>query len=188
MNIQRALHVTNEATKFAVSATVFMVLVWRHDAHACWCVLGSILAAFNCKVLKHLINESRPEGARKADPGMPSSHAQSLGFLSAYVAADLAALGTSWSFPSAALVAILGIFLSWLRIALKYHTPAQVVAGHLLGTCSALIWRLVGEAYSLQILQDDSGALFLYVLTFIAVVAFIGRTGAGWLQESLKNW
>lgn len=64
-------------TKWGVSALVFAVLVWRHDKHAAWCVLGSILSSFVCKVLKHVINERRPPAARKKDPGMPSSHANS---------------------------------------------------------------------------------------------------------------
>ncbi len=38
------------------------------------------------QVLKKLINQQRPEGARKTDGGMPSSHANNLGFLSTYVA------------------------------------------------------------------------------------------------------
>lgn len=38
------------------------------------------------QVLKQLINQQRPVGARKTDGGMPSSHANNLGFLSTYVA------------------------------------------------------------------------------------------------------
>ena len=56
------------------------------------------------QLLKYVINQSRPEAARKADPGMPSAHANSLAFLSTYVSLACAA-GTSWqSPPGAALV------------------------------------------------------------------------------------
>lgn len=143
-------------TKWAVSGTVFAVLLARRDLAAAWCVLGSIIASFINKVrqltagshscfccptarplrlctksrdtvcgthgtcaasnvcrchtrtgfrlppgsrrvhpltlrvplilyvsivvrqaLKYIINEQRPQNARKADPGMPSSHANS---------------------------------------------------------------------------------------------------------------
>jgi dolichyldiphosphatase len=40
-------------------------------------VLGSIINVVLCKALKVAINEKRPASAKKADPGMPSSHAQS---------------------------------------------------------------------------------------------------------------
>jgi dolichyldiphosphatase len=50
-------------------------------------------------VLKRVINEQRPASARKADPGMPSSHANSLAFLATYAAA--AALDTMGGRPLA---------------------------------------------------------------------------------------
>ena len=37
------------------------------------------------QVLKVFINQSRPAGSRLADPGMPSSHANSLGYFGSYV-------------------------------------------------------------------------------------------------------
>ena len=53
------------------------------------------------KVLKRVINEARPEGARTADPGMPSSHSMSLFFLACFCAC--AAL--SWQPEPASLLA-----------------------------------------------------------------------------------
>jgi hypothetical protein len=40
----------NEATKWAVSAAAFGTLLLRRDVAACWCLTGSVVAAFNCKV------------------------------------------------------------------------------------------------------------------------------------------
>ena len=68
------------------SAVALTLLVRRDPATYLW-VAGGILNASVSKVLKRLINESRPVGARTADPGMPSSHAMSLFFLSVFVAA-----------------------------------------------------------------------------------------------------
>lgn len=50
------------------------------------------------QVIKHLVDESRPENARAADPGMPSSHANSLAFFGCYIALSLTTGGS----PSAA--------------------------------------------------------------------------------------
>lgn len=44
------LEAMNDATKWAVSAAAFGTLLWRRDLLASWCVLGSIVAAINCKV------------------------------------------------------------------------------------------------------------------------------------------
>ena len=50
------------------------------------------------QVLKVVINESRPAGARSVDPGMPSSHANSLGYFGSYVALSaLANLPLVWT-------------------------------------------------------------------------------------------
>jgi hypothetical protein len=56
------------------------------------------------QALKFVINESRPPAGRKGDPGMPSSHANSLAFLSTYVSLAAAA---SYN-PGASLAGVLG--------------------------------------------------------------------------------
>lgn len=56
---------------------MFAVLLAARNEWAAWAVVGAVLSSFLCKVLKTAINESRPAGARKADPGMPSSHSNS---------------------------------------------------------------------------------------------------------------
>mmetsp|Transcript_8585 Transcript_8585/g.26071 ORF Transcript_8585/g.26071 Transcript_8585/m.26071 type:complete len:240 (-) Transcript_8585:311-1030(-) len=167
------LSVINESTKWVVSGIVVAVLLWHHDAGACWCVVGSVVAALNCKLLKTLINEARPVGARKEDPGMPSSHAQSLAFLSSYAALELVALGDPAPGVLAAATLAAGAFLSWLRVALGFHTAAQVLVGHALGTVTAMAWCWLGHAYSLPALEDGGLALNgLYAVTAVAVFGF----------------
>jgi len=171
------LSVINDSTKWVVSGIVSVVLLWHHDAGACWCVVGSIVAALNCKLLKTLINEARPVGARKADPGMPSSHAQSLAFLSSYAALELAALGTAGPSALAVLTLTAGAFLSWLRVALGFHTTAQVLAGHALGTATATFWWWFGSVYALPVLTEGGPVLAgLYMLTSLAVIGFARNT------------
>lgn len=45
-----ALEAINDATKWAVSAAAFGTLLWRRDLLSAFCVLGSIVAAINCRV------------------------------------------------------------------------------------------------------------------------------------------
>ena len=73
-----ALAYINESTKFIVSAAALYVLVAYPNVQTCWCILGSVVNSINGKIMKQIVNQTRPEGATKADPGMPSSHAVSL--------------------------------------------------------------------------------------------------------------
>lgn len=52
--------------------------VLRRDLPTFSFVLGAVLNGVLSKVLKRLLNQKRPEGSEQSDPGMPSSHAQSL--------------------------------------------------------------------------------------------------------------
>jgi uncharacterized Zn finger protein (UPF0148 family) len=45
-----ALEAVNNTTKWAVSAAAFTTLLARRDLLAAWCVLGSVVAAINCRV------------------------------------------------------------------------------------------------------------------------------------------
>ena len=112
-----------------------------------WCLIGSVVNSACGKVLKKLLNEKRPEGAAKADPGMPSSHALSLSYLSVYAASALASRGgvdggaifasalqpwpvsATFVIPGCVSLIALGVFFTWLRVKLGYHTKPQVVVG-----------------------------------------------------------
>lgn len=63
-----------------MAATFGGVLLWRHDAEAIWVAMGSIVNALLSVVLKRVLNQERPVAGLKSDPGMPSSHAQSIFF------------------------------------------------------------------------------------------------------------
>eukprot|EP00933_Yihiella_yeosuensis_P010627 TRINITY_DN11734_c0_g1_i1.p1 TRINITY_DN11734_c0_g1~~TRINITY_DN11734_c0_g1_i1.p1 ORF type:complete len:188 (+),score=19.87 TRINITY_DN11734_c0_g1_i1:112-675(+) len=180
------LEKVNKSTKWVVSSAVFGVLFWKRDPTSCWCVLGSIAAAFNCKLLKLIISQARPDGARKVDPGMPSSHAQSLGFLSTYAALELCSSGASINIIAATATVGAGGFLSWLRVALGFHTTAQVLVGHMLGACTAAGWKWLYGSLLLPALSDDSSGrvkMCLHTATGAAMFLFIGKAVKSWRKE-----
>jgi dolichyldiphosphatase len=179
------LDTINESTKWMVSAAVFTTLALRRDLVCAWWVLGSILAAILCKALKFTLNEARPPTARKADPGMPSSHANSLGFLAMFVSVWAAHSNTS---PVVFLLSIgipaLGIFLTWLRVALGYHTVEQVTAGWLLGSSIAICWWYLGIKKALPVLVERPELqLALYSVTTVAITFFILSNVGRWVKE-----
>lgn len=132
------LNFINDSTKWVVTLTAGGVLAWHHDIYVSWCLVGSVVAVFVCKVLSSLntqkteeslhfivhtfvqrcclylqalkkaINIQRPAYARKQDPGMPSSHASSLAYLAVYLA-------VAWQ-PAQSALASSGLVLAALLV------------------------------------------------------------------------
>lgn len=58
-----------------------LLILWKHDAESMWVVTGSVLNAMLSKALKRILNHERPVAGIRSDPGMPSSHAQSIFYI-----------------------------------------------------------------------------------------------------------
>jgi dolichyldiphosphatase len=189
-----ALILINRATKYAVSlAVVLAVCAAGASPRACWDVAGAVASSAANKALKRLLNHSRPEGAPKADPGMPSSHANSLAFLAATAALEVWRVGGGGgggtaAALSAALLA-LGAFLSWLRVRLGFHTPEQVIAGCAFGSVCAVGWHALAPS-ALEALtvaaggSEEAAAGLLKGIGAAAGVAFALGNARGWIPEA----
>ncbi|KAM3252338.1 hypothetical protein P3L10_006408 [Capsicum annuum] len=55
-----------------------IILLWRHDMDALRATSGGVLNAYLSTALKGILNHERPVSTLRSDPGMPSSHAQSI--------------------------------------------------------------------------------------------------------------
>uniref|UniRef100_A0A7N1A184 Phosphatidic acid phosphatase type 2/haloperoxidase domain-containing protein n=1 Tax=Kalanchoe fedtschenkoi TaxID=63787 RepID=A0A7N1A184_KALFE len=75
----------NRLSKWIVAAAFCAIFIWKHDAEAMWLLTGSVLNTILSIVLKQVLNQDRPVSTLKSDPGMPSSHAQSIFFVAAYL-------------------------------------------------------------------------------------------------------
>lgn len=49
-NVLKTLNVINDSTKYVVTLAAGGVLIWYHDIYVSWCLLGSVVAVFVCKV------------------------------------------------------------------------------------------------------------------------------------------
>ena len=178
--------VVNEATKFVVSFAAFCVLLHFRNAAAAVALFGSILTSLAGKLLKRLLAHARPAGARKADPGMPSSHAVSLGYLATYAASALYASGGAghpW-WPAAVGLQALGLALTALRVVLGYHNVPQVVVGYAFGGCSAVTIHWLTAAFLLPALQASPHTTsVLYVLTGAAIGVFALSAARSWAED-----
>ena len=168
-------------------------------------VVGSIFNAALNKVLKRVINESRPASARKTDPGMPSSHAASLFYLSFYPtvayffhviqqhgssSVSTLAFAFSQDYPgfymSLAVASLLplGTFLTWLRVKLGFHTMEQVLVGAIVGCSSSLSWMNAGRLAVPFLANTSEGRLLFIIATAIIVLAFTLTIVKNWFSES----
>jgi membrane-associated phospholipid phosphatase len=155
---RRVMYALGLSTKYVVSALVGATLLIRRDAASLNMVLGGGLNAVVCKVLKIVINKSRPPGARYTDPGMPSSHACALGFLATYGACMMVAASLNPTALAAATVAmqLYSIVCLAYRVHTHLHTTAQVQVGYALGTVNGLLWHTL-STQRLNCLWGHSG-------------------------------
>jgi dolichyldiphosphatase len=184
--LRTALVLVNEGTKFGVSALAFGTLLYFRNAHAAFALFGSILNALAGKLLKRLLKHARPPGARKADPGMPSSHGVSLGYLATYGAVALLAHPPGdWAPLAAAALEAAGLFLAALRVALGYHTAPQVVVGFAMGAVNAVALHALCVGYALPALAAAPAARgTLYAATGAAIAVFAAQGAASWVADA----
>lgn len=188
LDLSSLLWYINSKTKWVVSFAAAFVLLWRHDEMVAWCIVGSVLNSVFSKLLKRLLNQSRPDTAfgLKSDPGMPSSHAQSMGFLATYsVLIILASNGPSTqSIVMATSIVATSMFLSWLRTATGLHTPEQVVVGGFVGSLAAIGWGWLWEVVVSPAVQSDASRNF--VRTGLACAC--GLAVAVFSSQAFRKW
>lgn len=134
-----------DLTKWTVCVAVSCALLYRRDAAVVLYCVGAGLNSAAGKLLKQVIRQPRPTDS-KTDPGMPSSHATSLSFLSLAVLAHvvmqppIATVIRTVYLGGAALVVGLALLATSWRVKAGYHTVGQVVAGWLLGAVDTILW------------------------------------------------
>nr|GMC62658.1 lipid phosphate phosphatase epsilon 2, chloroplastic-like [Ipomoea batatas] len=74
----------NNMSKWVVVAVFGAILLWRHDAESLWAAMGSAINSTLSIILKRMLNQKRPSSTLRSDPGMPSSHAQSIFFIATF--------------------------------------------------------------------------------------------------------
>lgn len=65
-------------SKWLVSALFGAIIIWKHDAEVMWAAMGAVTNSYLSITLKRILNQQRPVPTLRSDPGMPSSHAQSI--------------------------------------------------------------------------------------------------------------
>ena len=176
-------------TSLFVSGLFYVVLVWKRNAVMSAFFIGSIGNAVLGKVLKKIINQTRPPDMvvselrlKPSDGGMPSSHAMSLGFIGTF---------TFLHQPFWLLFPILLFTATSLlyRVQVKLHTWEQVVVGLTVGSTNAFLFYTYVESTLIDLLQQtilNQDGLLPY--PFLIVPSVVGALVVGSVERRITNW
>ncbi|XP_010484642.1 PREDICTED: lipid phosphate phosphatase epsilon 2, chloroplastic-like isoform X1 [Camelina sativa] len=175
--------VANRLSKWIVAALFGSVLLLRHDGAALWAVVGSVSNSALSVALKRLLNQERPVATLRSDPGMPSSHAQSISFISVFIVLSVMEwLGTNvLSLFLSGLVLALGSYFTWLRVSQKLHTTSQVVVGAIVGSVYSTLWYVTWNSL---VLEAFTSSFSVQVAVFLVAAA----SALGFAVYVLLNW
>ncbi|KAH0717215.1 hypothetical protein KY285_013246 [Solanum tuberosum] len=176
----------NSLSKWLVAAVFVIIFLWRHDTEALWAASGSILNAGLSTVLKRILNQERPVSAIRSDPGMPSTHAQSIFYTVMFCIVSMVeyfGLNGVTAVISALIFAI-GSYLSWLRVSQQLHTTSQVAVGAALGFSFSVFWFWLWDAIVLDAFISHLWIRIPVVLGTVAIcVSFLLYMFRYWVLE-----
>uniref|UniRef100_A0A1J3DSU1 Lipid phosphate phosphatase epsilon 1, chloroplastic n=1 Tax=Noccaea caerulescens TaxID=107243 RepID=A0A1J3DSU1_NOCCA len=178
--------ILNHLSKWVVSGLFASIILLRHDGAALWAIIGSVSNSALSVVLKRILNQERPDSTSRTDPGMPSTHAQSISFISVFaVLSVMEWLGTNKvSLFLSGFILALGSYFIRLRVSQKLHTSSQVVVGAIVGSIFCIVWYttwnlLLFEAFESSLLLQIS--LFLVAASFS--LAFAAHVVLNWFKD-----
>ncbi|CAH8448480.1 unnamed protein product [Schistosoma rodhaini] len=136
---------------FIIFSNITLIMS-RRDLHTIFYFCGCLINELSNYLLKYIIKQPRPfptihPGIKSS--GMPSNHAQFMGFFCAYIGFFLFIRLNQQSFSrqfttSVYLVcASITAVVCYSRVYLLYHTSTQVLVGIMIGGISGILWFLI---------------------------------------------
>ncbi|KAK4485309.1 hypothetical protein RD792_007944 [Penstemon davidsonii] len=176
----------NTLSKWVVTILFGLIVLWRHDAEALWAFTGAVLNAILSLNLKKIINQKRPISTLRSDPGMPSSHAQSIFYIITFLNLSMIewyginGLTTTLS----GLFFLLGSYFSWLRVSQQLHTVSQVIVGGVLGSIFSIFWFW---SWNTLVINSFISSLTLGVVRIFVVLGSIVFC-VGFMYHVFQKW
>lgn len=185
-NSNRLEATLNHLSKWLMVALFSLVLILRRDAKAIWIATGAILNVGLSITLKKILNQERPSSASKSDPGMPSSHAQSIFYIVFVVIlsmVDWVGMNISTA-PLVGAVLAFGSYFAWLRVSQGFHTISQVVVGAVAGSIFCGLWFWLWDAI---VLEAFVSSFWIRLLVVVGGVGCILRFAVFTIQHWILN-
>ncbi|KAJ1654391.1 Dolichyldiphosphatase 1 [Dispira simplex] len=166
----------------ALSFAYFGWLLARRDLPCLLMILGQGVSGTLCEFLKHAIQEPRPHLVIKGDYGMPSGHSNFMAYFTVFSLLNLYGRvhfhDNRWKHMLAGVLLLFTAVVAYSRIALRFHTVNQVLAGLLLGTSVALVYYffihyIVRPLGILDALMNHPLAEYVYLKDFCDNVPYI---------------
>ncbi|KAI3717121.1 hypothetical protein L1987_68501 [Smallanthus sonchifolius] len=175
----------NNLSKWIAGITYNGFILLRHDAFTFWAATGCLLNFILSHTLKRFLKQERPVSGLSSDPGMPSTHAQTIFYTSVFLILSLIkwqGLNGATAILSA-LVATLGSYFSWLRVLQRYHTTNQVVVGAVVGSIFSVLWFWAWEEI---VYKTYYSSFWLQILLVVGVACYsLGFVFSVW--KSIKG-
>ncbi|VAI48450.1 unnamed protein product [Triticum turgidum subsp. durum] len=176
----------NRMSKWLVAVSFALAALWKRDAEIMWALMGAVANTVLSSILKKLLNHERPAPALRSDPGMPSSHAQSIFYAATFLVLSVFSwLGTNYlAMILGATTVALASYLSWLRVSQRLHTLNQILVGAAVGSAFSALWfalwhLLVREAFASSLWVQIPVVLGSVVFSVSFVVYIIQH----WLKD-----
>ncbi|KAL7104643.1 hypothetical protein ACP275_08G258600 [Erythranthe tilingii] len=176
----------NNLSKWLVAALFGLIIVWRHDAEALWAATGSVINTVVSIALKRILNQERPFSTSRSDPGMPSSHAQSIFYTLTFLNLSMVeSFGVNVITATVGgLFFILASYLAWLRVSQQFHTVSQIVVGAVLGSVISGFWFWLWYTFVLNLFITSLWVRIIVVLGGVGFcLAFIHHVYKTWIIE-----
>ncbi|KAI3824306.1 hypothetical protein L1987_05761 [Smallanthus sonchifolius] len=175
----------NNLSRWIIGITYNGLILLRHDAFTFWAATGCLLNFILSLTLKRFLKQERPVCGLRSDPGMPSTHAQSIFYTTVFIILSLIkwqGLNGATAILSA-LVATLGSYFSWLRVLQRYHTTSQMVVGAVVGFIFSVLWFWAWEEI---VYKTYYSSFWLQILLVVGVACFsLGFVFSVW--KSIKG-
>lgn len=186
----KIIQIIGKSTSSLVAGTFFLILAWKRDALMITFFIGAIGNGILSKILKRVLDQARPDALaevesitlKPTDPGMPSSHAMSLGFIGTFTVLNL---------PQIALpIALYVLVALYYRVKINLHTKEQVSVGLVIGSFNGSIWNeYFAHSFFFNFVQDallgHSGTL---PIPYLAIPAVVGAMVVGSFERRISRW
>ena len=158
-------------TPIYVMVSYATLIAYRRDTTSVLNCCGQLVNLLLNLLLKRLFDLPRPEeAAEMEDPGMPSNHAQFIGFFATLNVLQLmyapSSLDLVYRLLYSFCLVTLAALVCYSRHYLRYHSSDQIIVGAMVGAVFAALWHHMLRVYGRRVID---GAMRWPIVRFLRI-------------------